>query len=147
MGVSNLFPTNQKVIDAATIATTTSYTFTAKMAGSYGLWIVASAVTGTSPTCDISLQHSPDGGTTWLIAPIRSVQITASNLTQYATFRLGMGESQAATQGATAATGGTLAANFVPSSMSWRLTATVGGTNPSFTLNAWLSSLPVGSRY
>lgn len=145
MSENLLAPISRKIVTATTVTTTTSYTFTAPIANCYGLWVNVAAGTGTTPTCDISLQHTPDGGTTWLIAPIRLVQVTTAASTQRATFKIRLGENEAATQGATAATGGTLAANFVPSSMSWRLTATIGGTNPSYaTIDAWLTAIPSG---
>lgn len=144
---SLLPPVTTKIVTATTVTTTTSYTFTAPIADCYGLWVNVGAGTGTSPTCDISLQHTPDSGTTWLIAPIRLVQVTTAASTQRAIFKIRLGENEAATQAATAATGGTLAANFVPTSMSWRLTATIGGTNPSFpTIDAWLAAIPAGVR-
>ncbi len=73
------------------------------------------------------------------MAPIRFPQQTTTGLSEYVTFRLGLGDNEVALATASAATGGTLAKNFVPASMSWRLTCTIGGTSPSYaTIKAWL---------
>lgn len=137
-------PKTTLIVNAATVIATTSYTFTAPIADTYQIDLVTGTGTGTSPTLDISLQHTPDGGTTWLIAPIRFAQQTTTGLSTMMIFKTKLGESEVALNQATAATGGTLAKNFVPSSMSWRLTATIGGTNPSYaTIKAWLTVYPL----
>lgn len=141
MGKNSLPPITKQVVNASTVTETTSYTFTAPVADSYTIALVTGTGTGTSPTLDMSLQHTPDSGTTWLIAPIRSAQQTTTGLNTIFVFRPNLGENEAALNQAVAATGGTLAKNFVPSSMSWRLTFTIGGTNPSYaTIKAWLSA-------
>ncbi len=136
---------NTKIATGATVTTTTSYAFTAPVADCYTIYLVTGTGTGTSPTLDMTLQHSPDGGTTWLIAPIRSAQQTTTGLNTMFIFRTRLGENEVALNQAVAATGGTLAKNFTPSSNSWRLTFTIGGTNPSYaTIDAWLMTNPVG---
>jgi hypothetical protein len=141
---SILKPVGLKIATGAVVTTTTSYTFTAPVADSYTIYLVTGTGTGTSPTLDVSLQHTPDGGTTWLIAPIRFAQQTTTGLNTMMIFRIRLGENEVALNQAVAATGGTLAKNFTPSSMSWRLTATIGGTNPSYaTIDAWLHCMPV----
>lgn len=137
-------PITRTVVDRTTAVTaTTSFTFDAPVCESYTLHLVTGTGTGTSPTLDASLQHSPDGGTTWLIAPIRWAQQTTTGLDSIQVFRTGLGQNEVALNQAVAATGGTLAKNFVPSSMSWRLTCTIGGTSPSYaTVKLYLSGQP-----
>lgn len=146
MAHHNLPAITKHIVDAATVTTTTSYTFTAPVGDTYQIHLITGTGTGTSPTLDMSLQHTPDGGTTWLIAPIRSAQQTTTGLNTMFIFRPKLGDSEVALNQACAATGGTLAKNFVPSSQDWRLTFTIGGTNPSYaTIDAWLSVVPRGA--
>lgn len=133
-------PMTTKVATGATVVATTSYAFTAPLADSYQIHLKTGTGTGTSPTLDMVLQHTPDNGTTWLNAPIRSAQQTTTGLDTMFIFRTQLGENEVALNQAAAATGGTLAKNFIPTSQSWRLTFTIGGTNPSYaTIDAWLS--------
>lgn len=71
--------------------------------------INVSARSGTSPTLDIVVQHSPDGGTTW-ITLATFTQITASGT---------------ASQHVRAPHSGLLRVDY-----------TIGGTSPSFTFTA-----------
>lgn len=143
---NNLPPMNKKIVTASTVTATTSYTFTAPLAECYQIHLVTGTGSGTSPTLDMTLQHTPDNGTTWLIAPIRSAQQTTTGLNTMFIFRPELGENEVALNQAVAATGGTLAKNFVPSSQSWRLTFTIGGTSPSYaTIDAWLHYVPKGA--
>lgn len=137
-------PVSKKIVNLLVAQTATvSVAFTAPIADTYQIDLVTGTGSGSGPTLDMVLQHSPDGGTTWLNAPIRSAQQTTTGLATMFIFKTRLGESEVALNQATAATGGTLAKNFVPSSMSWRLLFTIGGSGPSYaTIEAWLSTQP-----
>lgn len=122
------------VNSVAVTATGVSSTFALKMADTYTFYVVASSVTGTSPTLDIVYQSSYDNGTTFVNLPWRHTQLTAA-ATLVMTVRLGLGVGEVATEQAAAATGGTLAKPAVPPDVrKMRLSYTAGGTSPSFTL-------------
>lgn len=100
-------------------------------ADTYTLVISSGIGTGTSPTLDISMQISPDGGTTWVTAPIRSTQRSTAALTDVIVFKPRLGDNEVAYGAPTALTGGVLAKNFVPT-RKVRFYFELGGTNPSF---------------
>lgn len=88
------------------------------------------AASGTSPTLDLSIEVTPDRGTTWFEV-YRFIQYTAAAKNQLiVSFRrvAEAGASRAVVQGGT----GALTANC-PISKSIRVKWTIGGTNPSFT--------------
>lgn len=102
--------------------------------GAY-IYVNVGTVSGTSPTMAVQLQGSFDGGTTWV-----NIGPAATNLTTSSTNDLFIvypaNASQAAgttpvnlTTGAT----NTVAIN-APLPRTWRLTYTIGGTTPSFTI-------------
>jgi hypothetical protein len=72
------------------------------------LLVSVTAVSGTTPTLDLSLQWSPDGGTTWHVGD------PADTFTQI-----------------TAATN--VVKRFAAKSNLYRIVYTIGGTTPSFT--------------
>lgn len=131
------------VASAAYTTTTTTAVFDIGIADSYHILINHTAVTGTSPTADIQLKTSIDGGTTYIGLPIRSTQVTAAGQTHFV-FKLGLGESDAALESPSAATGGTLAKNCIFDPRYMKLTFTIGGTNPSVTSVVYGLSLPAG---
>ena len=100
---------------------------TLPLAESYLLIINTSAVAG-SGTLDLVMQTSFDLGTTWNNLPIRSVQVTAASQ-QYIRWQPCLGFGEAASGGATAATGGTLAANVPHNPAYTRFFGTIGGTS------------------
>lgn len=79
------------------------------------------AVTGTTPTLDMKMQLSPDGGTTWVdIAGAAWPQIIATGLYTLAIY-----------PGMTVVASAALSRSLP---RTWRLVWTVGGTTPSFTI-------------
>lgn len=131
------------VASAAYTTTTTTAAFAMPIADSYHILINHTAVTGTSPTCDIQLKTSVDGGTTYVGLPIRSTQVTAAGQTSFI-FKLGLGPSDTALESPSAATGGTLAKNCIFDPRFMKLTFTIGGTNPSFTSVVYLGTIGPG---
>jgi hypothetical protein len=135
---------------AATVtATGNSTAFTLPLADTYAIWLNITAASGTTPTLDVVLQTSPDGGTTWLNLPIRFAQLTTTGQS-LVRFQPTMGLGEIATSAAVAGTGGALAQNtpFIgfeyqgslgaaaqTATMRFGFTAT--GTTPSFTYTAY----------
>jgi hypothetical protein len=88
----SLLPPLQKTLVASTAytSTTTTAAFAMPLAESYDVVVNFTAVTGTSPTCDVQLSSSIDGGTTYVLLPIRSTQVTAAGRNHFV-FKLGLG--------------------------------------------------------
>lgn len=86
--------------------------------------VVASVVTGTSPTLAAKLQWSPDGGTTWI--DLDTANAVTANLTAAG--------SQVCHAGPGLPVTAAKSAN-VPVPRMLRVTCTIGGTTPSFTLS------------
>ena len=120
------------VASAAYTTTTTTAAFELPLCDTYHIIINHTAVTGTSPTADIQLKTSIDGGTTYVGLPLRSTQVTAAGVT-HLVFKMGLGGNEVAVESPAAATGGTLAKNCVFDRKYMKLTFTIGGTNPSVT--------------
>lgn len=133
------------VASTAYTSTTTTSAFSMPVADSYEVIINATTVTGTSPTCDSQLSTSVDGGTTYITLPLRSTQITAAGKSVMV-FKLGLGGNEVALESTAAATGGTLAKNCIFDPKYMKLTHTIGGTNPSFTIVVYGAFLPAGSN-
>lgn len=75
--------------------------------------LVVSAASGTTPTLDVTLQHSIDGGTTWFtVVAFTQKTTTGSEL-----------KTQAEVEGSSAVEYGDC----------WRVSYVIGGTTPSFT--------------
>lgn len=131
----------------ATAATTTSAQFGLGRAkeGVYTMIINMTAATGTSPTCDIVLQSSPDKGTTYINLPIRSAQVTAATNINI-TFRNGFPSIAGVQNAATADTGGALVKDVVFDPDFMKIKATIGGTNPTFTGKVLFLSNPVSAN-
>lgn len=148
---SQMLPNTTKVLltQSALAATANSTAFTLPLADSYAVFINVTAASGTTPTLDIVLQTSPDGGTTWLNLPLRFAQLTATGQA-YIRFQPTLGLGESATSGTVAATGGALAQNtpFIggvsttvlgnsAQIATMRFGYTVSGTTPSFTFTAY----------
>lgn len=131
-------------IYSATLTTTTSTTINLPVADCYALWLNIGTASGTSPTLDMTLQSSYDGGTTFVIQPIRSTQKTGSTTSELFVFKPRLGDNEVALAQVVAATGGQLAKNCVPGPIN-RLTFTIGGTNPSFAVTVILGIRPLGT--
>jgi len=54
-----------RIVSVATVTTTSSAVVTLPVADVYTFILSMGTATGTSPTCDVSIQVTPDGGTTW----------------------------------------------------------------------------------
>lgn len=107
---------------AARTATATSSEFQAPWYTGIILNIDCTARSGTSPTLDVKIQgKDPESGTWYDVPNAGATQITA---TGHGSFRLGPGLP---------ATSGVSANTFLP--YSWRVVATIAGTNPSFTFS------------
>lgn len=113
-------------------ATYTSSAFAMPLGDTYSLFLNVSAASGTSPTMDIVLQTSVDGGTTYIDLPLRYAQKTTTGAAVLV-FKCGLGNNEVALENAAADTGGTLAKNCVFDWRYMKIKATIGGTNPSFT--------------
>lgn len=134
------------VAQTALAATASSAAFSMDNAESYSLCLEVTAATGTSPTLDVVLQTSWDGGTTFIDLPLRFTQNTAAVI-RWLVFRNGLGMNEVALEQVAADTGGTLAknCNFDPYNM--KLKYTVGGTNPSFAFKVHLFAMPRGTNF
>lgn len=113
-----------------------------------GLEVTAGG-TGTSPTLDIVLQTSFDGGTTYQDLPLRFAQKTSStnaNAPEWLVFRLGLGENEVALGQTTADTGGSLAKNCLFNPHLIKAKYTIGGTSPTYTFTLHILTLPVQRR-
>src|SRR5215475_9473584 len=73
-----LIPYAASLFSGTTVAASVNQTFTLYLADSYQFIADVGTVTGTSPTIDIAIQTSPDGGTTWYDV-WRFAQITAAS--------------------------------------------------------------------
>lgn len=126
---------------AAAPATSTTAAFALGLADTYSLYFTIATATGTSPTIDVVLQTSIDGGTTYVDLPLRYTQKTAAG-TAVLVFKCGLGNNEVAIENAVADTGGTLAKNCV---FDWRFMKakyTIAGTNPAFTFTLNLIGTP-----
>ena len=94
--------------------------------------------TGTSPTLDVSIQTSPDNGTTYYVAA-RFAQLTTTAAKMKLTVSSRPTNVAGVAATITAATGGALSGNFV-FTRKMRVVATIGGTNPSYaTIKVWFN--------
>lgn len=132
---------------AATVAANATQTFALPQADSYSFIADVGTITGTSPTFDICIQQSPDGGTTWYDW-WRFAQFTAAAVRRLIVQPM-QGRGEAGTEAAigTAGTGGALNANAPAianfSSAVFRVKVTVGGTSPSAaTIKVWVIAAP-----
>lgn len=98
---------------AARTATATSAIFDIGDVDNLQAYLKVTAASGTSPTLDVLVEDSPDGGTTWFTA-ITFTQATTTS-------------SQVVAIAATRKISKTV-----------RVTATIGGTTPSFTFASFL---------
>lgn len=130
---------------AAYTTTTTSAALSLPIADCYMLYIATSAASGTSPTLDIVIQSSIDGGTTYINLPLRFTQVTTT-ATEMLIFKNGLGGNEVALANLVADTGGQLAKNclFDPNFM--KVKVTVGGSTPSITLVMHAAVLPSGRQ-
>lgn len=122
-------------------ATATSSAISMGLADTYTLFLNVTAATGTSPTLDVVLQTSYDGGTTYIDLPLRYAQKTTAT-SNVLVFKCGLGNNEVALENAVADTGGTLAKNCVFDWRYMKIKYTIGGTNPSFTFAVYMLATP-----
>lgn len=130
---------------AAAAATSTSAAFSMGGIGDcYALILEVTAASGTTPTLDVVVQSSLDGGTNYIDLPLRFAQKTAagSGTPEHLVFKLGLGGNEVALGQATADTGGSLAKNCIFDPNFMKVKYTIGGTNPSFTFAVSTAVLP-----
>lgn len=147
MRQANLVPLiKSSIVSTAYTTTVTSAAFALPGQGdSYALILNCTAATGTTPTVDAVVQSSVDGGTTYVNLPLRTTQITAAGV-RHIVFKLGLGGNEVALESTAADTGGTLAKNCLFDPKFMKIKFTVGGTNPSVTIQVFSAALPAASN-
>lgn len=102
------------------------------------IFVQMGTVSGTTPTCSITLQGSPDGGTTWVAFGPALANLTATgNTGMIMVYPANLSQTAGATPAnlAYATPTASMSLNtFLPGK--WRLVFTIGGTTPSFALTA-----------
>lgn len=130
------------VASAARTSTFTSSAIDLPAAEAYTFLVSVTAASGTTPTLDVVFQNTPDGGTTWVNMPLRTAQLTTTSANY---LQIAPGNVAIADSNATAATGGILSKNFIPSPKI-RIVGTIGGTNPSLTFAVYAFMKSIGNR-
>jgi hypothetical protein len=97
----------------------------------------STAVSGSSPTLDITFEYSFDGGTTWIVHSAFT-QITGA-VQLVARFNNYAGPGDAAIEGTESAAGTFINAPYGPDH---RFLYTIGGSSPSFTFAVWVLGIP-----
>ena len=136
---------NKKTLYTATAlaATAAGTAVDVPISDSYTIYADVAAGTGTSPTLDLAIQHSFDGGTTYYTFA-KLTQITTAAKAYQISIRNGLAMGEAATEQATALTGSAYVKN-TNLGTKWRVYATVGGTNPAFaTVTVFVVPMPNG---
>lgn len=143
-------PKYQSVQPGAVTSTSTTSNIDMGLGDCYAIGLeVTAGGTGTSPTLDVVLQTSFDGGTTYQDLPLRFAQKTTStnaNAPEWLIFRLGLGENEVALGQTTADTGGSLAKNCLFKPDFIKAKYTIGGTSPTYTFTLHILTLPVQRR-
>lgn len=131
------------VASAAKVATGNSGALTnfPGIANSYSFILDCTAASGTTPTLDLAIQHSVDGGTTWYVWQ-RFTQMTSTG-TRNLVAQPGMAFGEAAVEGSIGSTTGVVKQNAPLVSGKVRVLWTIGGTNPSFTFAVYCIANPV----
>lgn len=138
-------PSSPELLLASNTVTATgnSASFNLPIAECYALYLVASAVSGTTPSLGAVLQTSLDNGTTWVNTGIAFAAVTAAG-SSGVVFKPTMGLGQSA--GVISATAGTASAINQPiNHRNMRLSNTVTGTTPSITFALYAITAPRGT--
>lgn len=123
-------------------ATANSTVFSLPQAECYALYLVATAVSGTTPVINGILQTSIDGGTTWVNTGNAFASVTAA-ATQELVFKPTMGNGEAAAVVTVVA--GTASAKNQPVARKFmRIAWTVTGTTPTATITLVSITNPKG---
>jgi len=131
------------LFSGSTVAASASGTGTTlPLADSYAFILDVGTITGTSPTFDVCIQTSPDGGTTWYDW-WRFAQVTAAGQRRLIVQPI-QGRGEAGSEAAITSNGtGALNANAPIQAAQARVHIQVGGTSPSAaTLKVWLIASP-----
>lgn len=140
---------SKKIITSAAIAATTNTTFTLPRDTTCAVFFFqTSSSSGTSPTLDLNIQTSPDGGTTYFTVQ-RCAQLTGDTIVRLILNPYGGAGNTATTvtnagggnYAAIATTGGALSTGCPVDFDYMRISAVVGGTNPSFTLVGFVTCM------
>jgi hypothetical protein len=143
---------SKNLVSATTVAASgvLGSAFALPQADSYAFILDVGTVTGTSPTFDVELEMSPDGGTTYY-AWARFAQVTASSTVRRLIMQPMQGRGEAGSEAATATHGtgalsanAPMVANFAGGTASvFQFYVTVGGTSPSAaTIKIWVVAQP-----
>ena len=142
MAENLIAPYTKLIFSGTTVAASqNSAAITLPLADSYSFILDVGTITGTSPTFDVCIQMSPDGGTTyydWW----RFAQVTAAGQRRLTTQPV-QGRGEAGTEAAITTAGtGALSAN-ANTTQNVRVEITAGGTSPSAaTLKVWVVAAP-----
>lgn len=132
---------------SATYTTTvTSAALALPMGDCYALAMVSSTGSGTTPTLDIVIQSSFDGGTSYVNLPLRFTQVTGTAASEVIYFKNGLGGNEIALASLVAATGGQLAKNCLFDPNFLKVVVTVGGSTPSIVMVIHAGVLPSGRQ-
>lgn len=134
---SLLQPYKKKLEDQSAVAATvtgTAFKFPLDLDGAIFILKVPT-VAGTTPTLDVAIQFSPDGGTTWFDI-FRFTRVTAATEHHMRVSFRRIAEAGAIAQ---VTTGGNGAVNAnSPITEDCRIVSTIGGTSPEFTYTLWM---------
>ena len=143
MGNRDIRPNWERAPVASAARTTSSNSGSVILpsAPSYTFWLDVTTVTGTNPTLDLSIEQTPDDGTTFL-GFLRFAQSIAAEQRRIKWAPSLMNE--AAEETAELATTGGASVDNMPASRKIRFVWTIGGTNtPTFTFAVGI----VGERW
>lgn len=130
---------NRLVASTTAASTSNSGALDLPIADTYDFIIECTAASGTTPTLDVAIQSSVDGGTTFYTM-YRFAQITTTAKRRLNVQGM-MGRGEAGTEASIADTGGALNANAILT-RKIRIVWTIGGTNPSFTFVVYALYMP-----
>lgn len=135
-----LQPYAEKVATFTDLTADTNQTaFTLPKMNEYNFYLTVTSITGTASPMDVSLQITPDGGTTWLtFARFDPVDATNGKLTQRMRFRPYSGEGDEAGVDDVAIIGGALAKNGPLPGTTARFHVEETGTVTDFDATIWL---------
>lgn len=130
--------TNTSTLDTGTFTTTFNGTTQTNTAGRGAIiTIQLGTVSGTTPTLSAQLQWSPDGGATFLNYGAATANLTATgNTASIILYPTNTSQTAGATPANFTTGATTTLVENAPLPRTWRLVYTIGGTTPSFQINA-----------
>ena len=127
--MARIIPYAKRIVSVATVTTTGSAVVTLPIADVYTFTLSMGTATGTSPTCDVSIQNTPDGGTTWVNTGLKFTQGTGTA----SAVQITVNQNRAMlTESTVVAATGSLLSKSTVLSPKVRFLYTIGGTNPSY---------------